>query len=95
MINICSLFKGEALGKEETENLEAARSNHLHYHLTKVVQSPIADDISLSENLTDLQSELTQRFTLFTALGRRTNYVLLQFLSRTYFFQRLQLTQSR
>ena len=95
MINICSLFKGEALGKEETENLEAARPNHLHYHLTKVVQSPIADDIFLSENLTDLQSELTQRFTLFTALGRRTNYVLLQFLSRTYFFQRLQLTRSR
>ena len=92
------MFKGKALGKEETENLEAARSNHLHYHLTKVVQSPIADDISLSENLTDLQSELTQRFklfSLFTALGRRTNYVLLQYLSRTYFFQCLQLTQSR
>ena len=86
------MFKGKALGKEETENLEAARPNHLHYHLAKV------DDISLSENLTDLQSELTQRFTLFTmftALGRRTNYVLLQFLSRTYFFQRLQLTRSR
>ena len=92
------MFKGKALGKEETENLEAARPNHLHYHLAKVVQCAIADDISLSENLTDLQSELTQRFTLFTmftALGRRTNYVLLQFLSRTYFFQRLQLTQSR
>ena len=92
------MFKGEALGKEETENLEAARSNHLHYHLAKVVQSSIEDNISLSENLTDLQSELTQRFTLFTwftALGRRTNYVLLQYLSRTYFFQRLQSTQSR
>ena len=91
------MYKGEALGKEETENLEAARSNHLHYHLAKV-QSPIADDIFSSENLTDLQSELTQRFTLFTlftALGRRTNYVLLQYLSRTYFFQCLQLTQSR
>ena len=89
------MFKGEALGKEETENFEAARSNHLHYHLAKVVQSPIAYDIYLSENLTDLQSELTQRFTLLTALGRRTNYVLRQYLSRTYFFQRLQSTQSR